>query len=128
MSMDTPARPLAEPYAVRPLAEQYSHIRWGAVIAGADVTVTNTANGTIDGGSEGFSPKELDYLVSTLSAGSLPAQLEDEPISERTVGPQLGQDNLRKGLLACVLGLVVVAVFLCGYYFLAGVVATFTRA
>ena len=42
--------------------------------------------------------RELDYLVSTLNAGSLPAQLADEPISERTVGPQLGADNLRRGL------------------------------
>jgi SecD/SecF fusion protein len=67
--------------------------------------------------------KELEYLVKTLNAGSLPAQLNDEPISERTVGPQLGQDNLRRGLFACVFGLFVVAVFLIGYYYFSGVVA-----
>ncbi|HET6250843.1 MAG TPA: protein translocase subunit SecD [Tepidisphaeraceae bacterium] len=83
------------------------------------------ASGEIDGGSKGFSEDELSYLVSTLKGGSLPASLSDEPISERTVGPQLGQDNLKAGLIACFLGLVVVAVFLCAYYFLAGVVATF---
>ncbi|MGH7178616.1 MAG: SecD/SecF family protein translocase subunit, partial [Tepidisphaeraceae bacterium] len=49
--------------------------------------------------------------------------LTDEPISERTVGPQLGEDNLRAGLNACFVGLVVVLVFLVGYYYLAGVVA-----
>jgi len=54
----------------------------------------------------------------------LPAQLEDEPISEHTVGPQLGADNLRRGLLACGFGLVIVAIFLICYYYLAGVVAT----
>jgi SecD/SecF fusion protein len=83
------------------------------------------ARGEITGGPKGFTEDELNYLVSTLKGGSLPASLSDEPISERTVGPQLGQDNLRAGLIACFLGLVVVAVFLCSYYFLAGVVATF---
>ncbi|MGH7214025.1 MAG: protein translocase subunit SecD [Tepidisphaeraceae bacterium] len=82
-------------------------------------------DGIITGGSGGFSTGELRYLVSTLNAGSLPAQLTDDPISERTVGPQLGEDNLRAGLIACAFGLVVVAVFLIGYYYLAGMVAFF---
>lgn len=79
--------------------------------------------GTIDGGDKGFSVAELNYLISTLNAGSLPAQLADEPISERTVGPQLGADNLRAGLQSCGVGLIVVAVFLFGYYYLSGIVA-----
>src|SRR5690606_14980792 len=66
----------------------------------------------------------LTYLVSTLSAGSLPAQLSDEPISERTVGPQLGADNLRAGFIACISGVILTAVFLIGYYYMSGVVAT----
>jgi SecD/SecF fusion protein len=74
---------------------------------------------------DGYSEDELQYLIRTLNAGSLPAQLADEPISERTVGPQLGSDNLRAGMFACAFGLVVVAVFLIGYYYIAGVVATF---
>jgi SecD/SecF fusion protein len=82
-------------------------------------------SGQIDGGSSGFSESELDYLVNTMTAGSLPAQLADEPISERTVGSTIGEDNLKHGLVACGLGLVVVAVFLIGYYYVAGVVATF---
>ncbi len=81
--------------------------------------------GQIDGGADGFSESDLEYLINTLTAGSLPAQLADEPISEKTVGPQLGEDNLKHGLVACGLGLIVVAVFLISYYYLAGVVATF---
>lgn len=88
-------------------------------------TAITGGTGTINGGSDGFTSEELDYLVRTLSAGSLPAQLDDEPISERTVGPQLGEDNLRAGLVACLLGLVVVGIFLVGYYYLAGLVAYF---
>jgi SecD/SecF fusion protein len=86
-------------------------------IIGAEGILTN------DSGT-GYSDAEMGYLISTLNAGSLPAQLEDEPISEHVVGPQLGQDNLRKGLYACGFGLVIVAVFLCSYYYLAGLVAT----
>jgi SecD/SecF fusion protein len=81
-------------------------------------------SGQISGGKGGFTMSDINYLVRTLDAGSLPAQLGEEPISERTVGPQLGKDNLYRGLVACSFGLVVVAVFLIGYYYLAGVVAT----
>ncbi len=79
--------------------------------------------GTIDGGEKGYTQLELLYLVNTLNAGSLPAKLAEEPISERTVGPQLGQDNLQKGFLGCVLGVVIVALFLIVYYHLSGVIA-----
>jgi len=70
-----------------------------------------------------YTAAEIKYLVNTLNAGSLPARLADEPISERTVGPQLGADNLRDGFLACLFGLFAVAVFLIGYYYLTGLVA-----
>ncbi len=79
-----------------------------------------STNGEISGN---FTAADIDYLVRTLNAGSLPAQLANEPISEETIGPQLGADNLHRGLLACGIGLAVVAVFLIGYYYLAGVVA-----
>src|SRR5436853_83305 len=82
------------------------------------------AHGIITGGgSGGFDPKEQKYLINTLAAGSLPATLADEPTSEHTVSPQLGVDNLYRGLLASGIGLVVVSIFLIVYYHLAGVVA-----
>lgn len=71
----------------------------------------------------GYPEQEFKYLISTLSAGSLPAQLAEEPISEQTVEPQLGAENLRNGLLSAVFGLVVVGVFLISYYHFAGLVA-----
>ncbi len=81
--------------------------------------------GTISGGgSAGFNEDELNYLVKTLSAGSLPAQLADEPIREQTIGPTLGHDNLIRGLVACVAGLAAVGLFMILYYHLSGVVAT----
>ncbi len=80
-------------------------------------------SGEISGGRGGFSRQEMEYLINTLNAGALPAQLTDEPISEQTVGPQLGADNLRAGLLASIVGLIVVAVFMIVYYHISGIVA-----
>lgn len=97
----------------------------GKVISAPVIRSQINGSGQIDGGSQGFSRAELDYLVSTLSAGSLPAELESEPISERHVEPELGRSNLTHGLLACIIGVAVVGVFLIGYYYLAGVVAFF---
>ena len=95
----------------------------GKIISAPAINGVITNSGIIEGGSRGFSRSELDYLVSTLSAGSLPARLEDEPISERHVEPELGHTNLMAGLLACGVGVIVVGVFLISYYYLAGVVA-----
>jgi SecD/SecF fusion protein len=80
-------------------------------------------SGIITGGNGGFDTNDADYLINTLNAGSLPAQLSSEPISEQQVGPTIGADNLNRGLLACGFGLIVVAVFLIGYYYVAGFVA-----
>ncbi|HEV8378195.1 MAG TPA: hypothetical protein VGP99_05050, partial [Tepidisphaeraceae bacterium] len=66
---------------------------------------------------------ELKYLVRTLNAGSLPARLNDEPISERVISPSLGKQNLVAGFRSCIIGLVCVLIFLVGYYYRMGVVA-----
>ena len=97
----------------------------GKMVNAAVIRSMITTNGQIDGGPQGFSKSDLDYLVNTLSAGSLPAQLEDQPISERHVEPELGHSNLMHGLIACVIGVAIVGVFLISYYYLAGIVAFF---
>jgi SecD/SecF fusion protein len=94
------------------------------VISAATIQTAIGRVGIITRGN-GYSKAELDYLVNTLRAGSLPAKLTEEPISEQTVGPTIGQDNLKRGLYACLFGLVVVAIFFVGYYYFSGVVATF---
>ena len=71
------------------------------VLDGRDISAPNinsriTDSGIIEGGQNGFDVKELNYLVTTLAAGSLPAELSEEPIREQTVGPQLGRDNLMR--------------------------------
>ncbi|MDR4505923.1 MAG: protein translocase subunit SecD [Candidatus Scalindua sp.] len=70
-----------------------------------------------------FTQDEINDLIAVMRAGSLPADLELE--METTVGPSLGADSIRKGLLAGLIGTIFVAVFMCIYYFGAGAVANF---
>lgn len=70
-----------------------------------------------------FSQAELQYLIKTLSAGSLQARLSSRPISKDVQAPDLGADNLAAGLKACVFSFVAVGVFMIAYYFIPGGVA-----
>jgi len=70
-----------------------------------------------------FTSAEVMDMVDKLRAGSLPARLSAEPISENTIGPMIGADNLAGGLRAGIVGLLVVAVFMFIYYLLAGSLA-----
>ena len=81
-----------------------------------------------------FSQEEVNELVRTLEAGSLPARLavEDTPsgkvakaVSESTFGPTFGAENLRLALHAGMWGTLAIAVFMFVYYRLGGVIAVF---
>lgn len=73
-------------------------------------------NGIIEGN---FTPDRADALALVLRSGALPAQLVI--LEERTVGPSLGLDSIKQGVLASVIGLVLVFVAVVAYYNLAGV-------
>lgn len=79
-----------------------------------------SSNGIIEGE---FSAEEITYIVRVMTAGSLQAKLSADPISESTIAPELGQDNLDKGLLAGLIALVVIGGFMIFYYFSYGVIA-----
>jgi len=70
-----------------------------------------------------FSQQEATDLVDKLNAGSLPARLGDQPISEYTVGPTLGHDNLMAGYTAAKYGFIAVTGFMVLYYLLSGALA-----
>jgi preprotein translocase subunit SecD len=61
-------------------------------------------------------------LALTLTSGSLPAGIVY--LEERTVGPSLGADSIRDGLLAGVVGVSVVVLVMLVYYKKAGINAT----
>lgn len=58
-------------------------------------------------------------LALLLRAGSLAAPMEI--IEERTIGPQLGADNVTKGFNSTLYGFIAVAVFMMAYYMMFGV-------
>jgi SecD/SecF fusion protein len=73
-----------------------------------------------------FDQSEIDYIVRVLGSGSMAARLSPEPISQSTVGPELGADNLQRGIYAGVLAFVFVAGFMIVYYFGSGLIAVFS--
>ncbi len=68
-----------------------------------------------------FKFEEASMLALALRSGSLPAPMRVE--EERTIGPLLGQDSIKAGINAIVLGLGGVFIFMGIYYLFAGVVA-----
>src|SRR4051812_31945138 len=80
-------------------------------------------SGIIEGGGQGFKPKEVQHLINILQAGSLPASLNPTPAQEEKVGPTLGEDSIAKGWQAIWMSMIVVPIFMVIYYRFAGVVA-----
>lgn len=70
-----------------------------------------------------FPPDELNYIIRTLSAGSLQAKLSPEPLSEVTLAPEFGLDNLMKGLEAGMISFILCSAFMVVYYFACGGIA-----
>jgi len=64
--------------------------------------------------SGSFTVQQVQDLALLLRAGALPAPLII--LEERTVGPGLGADSIRAGKIACILGLVLVLIFMVGIY------------
>lgn len=71
--------------------------------------------------SGGFSEEEAKELSVVLRAGALPAALT--VLEERTVGPTLGQDSIRAGIIAILIGFIWIVVFMAIYYKKSGWIA-----
>ena len=67
------------------------------------------------------SPKQARDLALYLRAGSMAAPMYI--IEERTVGPSLGADNIEKGKISVIIGLILVLVFMTYYYRVFGLFA-----
>ena len=67
----------------------------------------------------GFTQEEAQNLALILRSGALPATLTY--LQQQTIGPTLGADSIRAGILASLAGLLLIVVFLLVYYKLSGV-------
>ena len=68
-----------------------------------------------------FTDQEAKDLAIVLRAGALPAPVDI--LEERIVGPSMGDDSIRMGIMACIVGALLVIVFMIVYYKLSGMLA-----
>jgi protein-export membrane protein SecD len=80
-----------------------------------------SGNGQISGN---FTFQSATDLALLLRSGALPAPLNI--IEERTVGPDLGQDSINAGVLALIIGFVLVIIFMLFKYKVFGLIANLT--
>jgi len=66
-----------------------------------------------------FSVQQAEDLALQLRSGSIPTDVAI--IEERTVGPSLGRDSIKKGIVASLVGFAAVAIFMLIYYRFSGV-------
>ncbi len=66
--------------------------------------------------------REANDIALLMRAGALAAPMEI--VEERTVGPSLGKENIDKGFNSVTYGFVVLALFICAYYLLMGLIST----
>ncbi len=71
--------------------------------------------------SGSFTAQSATDLALLLRAGALPAPLVI--LEERTVGPDLGADSIKAGTTACIVGVVLVVIFMVVFYGLFGIFA-----
>ncbi|MCX5683082.1 MAG: protein translocase subunit SecD [Planctomycetota bacterium] len=93
----------------------------GTIQSAPSLRATLSTGGIIEGYNK---PQELEEVVTVLNSGQLAASLGD-PVTERTVGSELGDDNIHNGLMASLIGFSLVFLFMAGYYLFAGLVADF---
>ena len=80
-----------------------------------------TGSGQISGG---FTFQSATDLALLLRSGALPAPLNI--IEERTVGPDLGQDSINAGMIALIIGFILVILFIFFKYKIFGIITNIT--
>jgi preprotein translocase subunit SecD len=84
-------------------------------IVGGDVSISNDTSPT------GLPEEEAKELEIVLQTGALPVNMR--VLSVTTIGPTLGTESLRSGLIAALVGLGLVLLFLAAVYRVLGIVA-----
>ncbi len=97
-----------------------------AIILDGQVLSAPNINEPIIGGraqiSGSFTPESANNLAISLRSGALPVPLT--VVEERTVGPDLGADSIRRGLLAMAVGSIAVIVLMVASYGRFGIYST----
>jgi len=86
------------------------------VVSAPTIQSQITDSGEITGS---FTPQQTSDLALMLRSGALPASITY--LNENTVGPSLGADSIRAGIVACIVGFLAVIIFMLVYYHGAGI-------
>lgn len=106
------------------VGKQMAIIFDGKIISAPTLESRLSSGGIITMGGSGKEVQDrVLELARILQAGSLPAALRPEPVSEMTMGPGLGEDTIRKGTWAVGGAFLAVCIFMIYYYRFAGIVA-----
>ncbi len=92
----------------------------GIAISAPTVQARISTSGIITGS---FTQTEVIDMINKLNAGSLPARLVEQPISEKTIGPSIGADNRNRGIRSGLIGVTGVILCMAIYYTLGGAIA-----
>jgi len=65
-----------------------------------------------------YTPEEAEDIALVLRAGALPASIKF--LEDRTIGPSLGADSIRKGLRSVIIALILIMIFMAFYYRMSG--------
>jgi preprotein translocase subunit SecD len=98
------------------IGKQLAIILDGRVQSAPRIESRITGDGRITGT---FTQEEVQNLSLILRSGALSASMDY--IEERTIGPSLGADSIRSGVIASIVGLLLVVAFMLVYYKLSGV-------
>jgi preprotein translocase subunit SecD len=98
------------------IGRQLAIVLDGRVQSAPEIQGRITSEGRISGS---FTQEEVQNLSLVLRSGALPATLTY--LEERIIGPSLGADSIRSGVLASVVGLMLIITFMLIYYRLSGV-------
>jgi len=104
------------------VGKQLAIVLDGKIVSAPTIqSVIASGNGQISGN---FTFQSATDLALLLRSGALPAPLNI--IEERTVGPDLGQDSINAGVIALVIGFLLVIIFMFFKYKIFGLIANIT--
>jgi protein-export membrane protein SecD len=104
------------------VGKQLAIVLDGKIVSAPTIqSVIASGNGQISGN---FTFQSATDLALLLRSGALPAPLNI--IEERTVGPDLGQDSINAGIIALMIGFILVIIFMFFKYKIFGLIANIT--
>jgi len=105
-----------EKYTSKNIGQRCAIILDNRVLLAPSISTVISGDGIITGR---YTSDEVNDMVLMLRSGALPAPMKY--LEERTIGPSLGADSIRKGLYACITGLILVLIFMLIFYRGAGI-------